>query len=83
MLPQTLVRRGNAHAQVEYLKHFRADSIVRDAELIRRQLVGEGEPWSVLGQSYGGFCAVTYLSMHPQGMREAFIAGGLPSFLLM
>jgi pimeloyl-ACP methyl ester carboxylesterase len=78
VLPQTLVRRGNARAQVEYLKHFRADSIVRDAELIRRQLVGESEPWSLLGQSYGGFCAVTYLSMHPQGLREVFITGGLP-----
>ena len=78
VLPQTLVRRGEARAQAEYLKHFRADSIVRDAELIRRQLVGEGEPWSVLGQSYGGFCAVTYLSTHPQGLREVFITGGLP-----
>jgi len=78
VLPQTLIRRGGARAQAEYLKHFRADSIVRDAELIRRQLVGEGEPWSVLGQSYGGFCAVTYLSTHPQGLREAFITGGLP-----
>jgi pimeloyl-ACP methyl ester carboxylesterase len=77
VLPQTLVRRGNARAQAEYLKHFRADSIVRDAELIRGQLLGD-EPWSVLGQSYGGFCAVTYLSMHPQGLREAFITGGLP-----
>jgi pimeloyl-ACP methyl ester carboxylesterase len=77
VLPQTLVRRGNARAQAEYLKHFRADSIVCDAELIRGQLLGD-EPWSVLGQSYGGFCAVTYLSMHPQGLREAFITGGLP-----
>ena len=78
VLPQTLVRRGDARAQADYLKHFRADSIVRDAELIRRQLAGENEPWSVLGQSYGGFCAVTYLSMHPEGLREAFITGGLP-----
>ena len=78
VLPQTLVRRGGARAQAEYLMHFRSDSIVRDAELIRRQLVGEDEPWSVLGQSYGGFCAVTYLSTYPQGLREAFITGGLP-----
>jgi pimeloyl-ACP methyl ester carboxylesterase len=78
VLPQTLVRRGDARAQADYLKHFRADSIVRDAELIRRQLVGEEEPWSVLGQSYGGFCAVHYLSAHPQGLREVFITGGLP-----
>jgi pimeloyl-ACP methyl ester carboxylesterase len=77
VLPQTLARRGNARAQADYLMHFRADSIVRDAESIRRELIGD-EPWSVLGQSYGGFCAVTYLSAHPQGLREAFITGGLP-----
>ena len=58
--------------------HFRADSIVRDAESIRRQLLGEHEPWSVLGQSYGGFCAVHYLSAFPHGLNEVFITGGLP-----
>jgi pimeloyl-ACP methyl ester carboxylesterase len=78
VLPQTLARRGSAQAQADYLKHFRADSIVRDAELIRRQLVGADEQWSVLGQSYGGFCAVHYLSVHPQRLREVFITGGLP-----
>ncbi|MFC5754791.1 alpha/beta fold hydrolase [Actinomadura rugatobispora] len=60
------------------LRHFRADSIVRDAELLRRALAGD-RPWSVLGQSFGGFCAVTYLSLAPEGLREAFITGGLPS----
>jgi pimeloyl-ACP methyl ester carboxylesterase len=78
VLPQTLVRRGDARAQADYLMHFRADSIVRDAEVIRRQLLGEDEPWSVLGQSYGGFCAVHYLSAFPHGLREVFITGGLP-----
>jgi pimeloyl-ACP methyl ester carboxylesterase len=78
VLPETLARRGDARAQADYLMHFRADSIVRDAELIRRQLVGTDEPWSVLGQSYGGFCAVHYLSAHPQSLREVFITGGLP-----
>jgi pimeloyl-ACP methyl ester carboxylesterase len=60
------------------LKHFRADAIVDDCELIRRQLAGADEKWSILGQSYGGFCAVHYLSAHPEGLREAFITGGLP-----
>ena len=78
VLPQTLARRGGARAQADYLMHFRADSIVRDAEWIRRQLVGESAKWSVLGQSYGGFCAVHYLSAHPEGLREVFITGGLP-----
>jgi hypothetical protein len=32
----------------------------------------------VLGQSFGGMCAVTYLSFAPHGVREAFITGGLP-----
>jgi len=74
---QTLARLGSAADQADYLAHFRADAIVRDAELVRKALTG-GEPWSVLGQSYGGFCTVTYLSLAPEGIREAFITGGLP-----
>jgi pimeloyl-ACP methyl ester carboxylesterase len=62
--------------QAEYLTHFRADSIVRDAELIRREL--GVERWSVLGQSFGGFCTLTYLSIAPEGLREAFFTGGVP-----
>jgi pimeloyl-ACP methyl ester carboxylesterase len=64
------------HEQAERLTHFRADAIVRDAEWIRREL--DVERWSVLGQSFGGMCVVTYLSIAPEGLREAFIAGGLP-----
>jgi pimeloyl-ACP methyl ester carboxylesterase len=74
---QTLARLGPARAQADYLARFRADSIVLDAELIRRELTG-GAPWSVLGQSFGGFCTVTYLSFAPYGIREAFLTGGLP-----
>ncbi|NGO69220.1 alpha/beta hydrolase [Streptomyces sp. SB3404] len=64
-------------AQARYLSHFRADAIVRDAELIRRTLAGD-RPWSVLGQSFGGLCTTTYLSIAPHGLAEAFITGGLP-----
>jgi len=74
---QTLAGLGSAKAQADYLTRFRADSIVLDAELIRREMTG-GAPWSVLGQSFGGFCTVTYLSFAPHGIREAFITGGLP-----
>ena len=62
--------------QAEYLAHFRADSIVQDAEAIRAEL--GIERWSVLGQSFGGFCVVNYLSRAPEGLAEAFITGGLP-----
>jgi pimeloyl-ACP methyl ester carboxylesterase len=73
----TPVTRAVALARgAEYLTHFRADSIVRDAEAIRRELVGG--PWTVLGQSFGGFCTVTYLSFFPEGLRAALVTGGLP-----
>ena len=62
--------------QAEYLKLHRADSIVRDAEWIRQEL--GVERWSILGQSFGGFCACTYLSFAPEGLREAYFTGGLP-----
>ena len=62
--------------QADYLTHFRADSIVCDAELIRREL--GIDRWSVLGQSFGGFCAVNYLSQAPEGLAAALITGGLP-----
>jgi pimeloyl-ACP methyl ester carboxylesterase len=75
---QTLPLRGGPAEQADYLAHFRADSIVRDCEHIRERLTG-GAPWTVLGQSYGGFCTVTYLSLAPEGLSTAVITGGLPS----
>ncbi|KAJ5093848.1 Proline iminopeptidase [Penicillium angulare] len=78
----TLARQGNAIQQAEYLKHFRADNIVRDCEAIRKCLTEEypedQRKWSVMGQSFGGFCAITYISKFPEGLREAFLTGGLP-----
>src|SRR5262249_5451235 len=62
--------------QADYLAHFRADAIVRDAEWVRREL--GVERWSVLGQSFGGFCVTAYLSAAPEGLSEAFVTGGLP-----
>ncbi|HEY3501642.1 MAG TPA: alpha/beta fold hydrolase [Actinocatenispora sp.] len=73
---QTLT--GDAAAQAEYLSHFRADAIVADAEALRHEIAGDA-PWDTLGQSYGGFVTLTYLSTAPQGVRRAFVTGGLPS----
>ena len=56
---------------------FRADSIVKDAEFIRKKLIGNTK-WAILGQSFGGFCAVHYLSFYPDSLLEVFITGGLP-----
>ena len=74
--PVGKLERLTPEQQADYLKLHRADAIVRDAELIRQEL--GVERWSILGQSFGGFCSTTYLSFAPDGLREAFITGGLP-----
>ncbi|OCL10201.1 alpha/beta-hydrolase [Glonium stellatum] len=78
----TLGLRGNDAVQANYLKSFRADSIVKDCEAIRKALTAEypadKKKWSVMGQSFGGFCATTYLSFYPEGLKEVFVFGGLP-----
>jgi pimeloyl-ACP methyl ester carboxylesterase len=75
---RSLASLGTPAAQAAYLARFRADSIVLDCELVRRDLCGPDEPWTVLGQSFGGFAAVTYLSFAPHGIRDALLTGGLP-----
>ena len=74
---RTLAHLATPQRQAHYLQHFRADSIVADCEWIRRSLLGERK-WSVLGQSYGGFCTCTYLSFAAAGLEGAFITGGIP-----
>ncbi|MFC9227603.1 alpha/beta fold hydrolase [Streptomyces decoyicus] len=70
-------RFASASQLAAHLAHFRADAIVADAELIRHQL-GNDEPWETLGQSYGGFITLTYLSQAPDGLRACYVTGGLP-----
>ncbi|KKC99761.1 alpha/beta fold hydrolase [Photobacterium halotolerans] len=65
-----------AQQQADYLCHFRADNIVRDAEAIRDAL--GLRQWSLLGQSFGGFCALHYLSFYPDSLTSAFVTGGIP-----
>lgn len=74
---QTLPLRGDSAAQARYLAHFRADSIVRDAEAFREHL--GIDQWSTLGQSYGGFCTLTYLSLFPGSLTRCLVTGGLAS----
>ncbi|MCA5895104.1 alpha/beta hydrolase [Isoptericola sp. NEAU-Y5] len=67
---------GDAAVQAEHLTHFRADSIVADAEHVRNTVYG-GRRWSTLGQSYGGFLTLTYLSRAPHGVAASYVTGGL------
>lgn len=79
---RTLHLQGDIKRQVDYLKLFRADNAVKDWEAIRKCLTAdypeEKKKWSLIGQSYGGFVATTYMSQAPEGLREVFTFGGLP-----
>jgi len=68
----------DGEAGADYLACFRADSIVDDLEHFRKTIFG-GERWQTLGQSYGGFLTLTYLSRAPEGLSACYVAGGIPS----
>ena len=75
---QRMASFATAEEGADYLACFRADSIVRDAEHLRTTVFGGGK-WSTLGQSYGGFLTLTYLSQAPSGLTACYVTGGLAS----
>ncbi|KAI8976009.1 Alpha/Beta hydrolase protein [Pilobolus umbonatus] len=80
---QSLDRLDTTEKKAEYLSYFRADSIIHDCEHIRKLLTSERSPkheqrLTLLGQSFGGFCIGTYLSLFPESIQSAYITGGVP-----
>ncbi|TPF95955.1 alpha/beta fold hydrolase [Bifidobacterium sp. UTBIF-78] len=73
----TMARFSDPHDQAAYLKRFLAGSIVRDFEHLRLTEF-HGRKWVSLGQSYGGFLTLAYLSLYPQGLLASFTTGGIP-----
>ena len=76
----------------DYLSKFRADFIVRDMEWIKDSLVEGSRPYAdedgetttksqpygaSLGQSFGGFCSMTYLSTIANPPRLMLFTGGI------
>lgn len=73
--PSSLASLGPGAA--DYVAALRAPEIVADAELFRAQVAG-GQRWTTLGQSYGGFCTFSYLSLAPEGLERCLVTGGIP-----
>lgn len=67
-----------AEEAADYIRLFRAEQIVADAEHIRRT-VYDGVRWQTLGQSYGGFLTLTYLSFAPEALTASYVTGGITS----
>ena len=66
-----------AESAAKHLALHRADSIVRDFEALRERHFA-GRQWWTLGQSYGGFLTLQYLSHYPESVVASAITGGLP-----
>lgn len=70
---------GSPELQAEYCELFRADSIIADAEIVREFLLAgrTDRRWSTMGQSFGGFLTLSYLSFAPESVRDARMTAGL------
>lgn len=74
---EAVAARGDAVAGADYLACFRADSIVADLEHVRRTHY-DGRRWASLGQSFGGWITLAYLSTAPEGLAACYVTGGIP-----
>lgn len=77
---QALSQFNTPEEQAAHIMLFRQDQIIADAELLRSYL-SPNEPWTTLGQSYGGFLTTSYLSLAPEGVKASLITGGLPGLV--
>lgn len=77
---QSLAELPDAQTRADHLMLFRQDQIIGDAEVVREALAG-GQQWTTLGQSYGGFLTLAYLSQAPHALRASLITGGLPGLV--
>ncbi|KAK3682934.1 Alpha/Beta hydrolase protein [Podospora appendiculata] len=83
----TISRFRTAAAQAEYISFFRQDNIARDLEAIRLCLSSTTSPstkptphplkWTIIGQSFGGWIALTYLSFLPTSLSAIYLTAGL------
>lgn len=71
----------------DFMAQFRADNIVRDAEDIKDALMlpasnDDSRPYGcALGQSFGGFCLMTYMSQIAHPPRICLLTGGIAPML--
>lgn len=75
-IDSNLISKLSAEEGRDYLLKFRADSIVADCEHLRKTVYG-GRLFETLGQSYGGFITLAYLSQAPEGLAGCYVTGGL------
>lgn len=61
-------------SNLDLFKNYASDSIVKDAEEIRKSFF-KGSKWKVFGQSFGGLISFRYLELFPEAITSAHIHG--------
>ncbi|MDO4820669.1 MAG: alpha/beta fold hydrolase [Rothia sp. (in: high G+C Gram-positive bacteria)] len=76
---RVITAQGSPEVQAEFCELFRADSIIADAEVVREFLLADrhDKRWSTMGQSFGGFLTLSYLSFAPQSVKDSRMTAGL------
>ncbi|KAI6372398.1 hypothetical protein MCOR25_003721 [Pyricularia grisea] len=76
---------SSTHEAVRAFQEVRQGNIVRDFEAVRRFLIdyipGQRaleERFVLLGQSYGGWIALTYVDRYPGSVKAVLLTGGMP-----
>lgn len=77
---QALQELTDDQARADHLMLFRQDQIIKDAEAFRAEIT-DGAKWTTLGQSYGGFLTLAYLSTAPEAVETSLVTGGLPGLV--
>ncbi|KAK5654719.1 hypothetical protein OQA88_7043 [Cercophora sp. LCS_1] len=71
----------SASERANYIAQFRQDNIARDLEAIRLCLAKHTSKttlrFTLLGQSFGGWIALTYLSFLPSSLEGVYLTAGL------
>lgn len=62
-------------ADLKRVARFTSRSIVKDAEFIRKTILGEAKRWRAFGQSYGGLIVHRYVEVAPEGLEAAYSHG--------
>lgn len=76
---------GIGDAVLEPLMYSGSIGIVRDAEAIRKKVLGVNSQWKIFGQSFGAFIVHRYILDFPDSIKEAHAHGfaiGLSDFEL-
>jgi len=63
---------GSTAETVKTLMRYSSMAIVKDAEAIRKKILGPSSKWALAGHSYGSLVVHRYLQTYPESIEEAF-----------